>query len=158
MEAVKLEGGAERVEMIRALVDAEIPVMGHLGLTPQSIHRFGGYRVTGEDPDSADQIRRDAEKICEAGVVSIVLEGIPDTLAGEITEAVDVPTIGKGAGRHCNGQLLVFHDLLGWTTGPVPRFVRAYADLSGAVKQAIEAFCRDVREGGYPAEGESYGG
>jgi len=155
-DAVKLEGGARRVEVIRALLDAEIPVMGHVGLTPQSVLRMGGYRVQGRDADAARVVLDDARAIAEAGVFAIVLEGVPVELAAEITRVVPVPTIGIGAGAACDGQVLVFHDLLGMTTAPTPRFVRRYAEVYATQVEAIRRFCDDVRQRAFPTDRETY--
>jgi len=157
VDAVKLEGGRKRVDVIRALADAEIPVMGHLGLTPQSVLPMGGYKVQGKGKDAADVLADDARAIAEAGVFSIVLEGIPSDLARRITEAVEVPTIGIGAGAACDGQVLVIHDLLGMLPGDVPKFVRRYADLHGAAKDAIRRWAADVRDRSFPSVDETYG-
>lgn len=156
--AVKLEGGRVRVPVIRSIVDAEIPVMGHLGLTPQSVHTLGGYKVQGRAIPAADGLRRDAEAIVAAGVFSIVLEGVPDVLARRITEEVEVPTIGIGAGAGCDGQVLVLHDLLGLADGTPAKYVRRYADLSTLVTEAVAAFGADVREGRFPSDAETYHG
>jgi 3-methyl-2-oxobutanoate hydroxymethyltransferase len=155
-EAVKLEGGRKRLEVVRALVDAEIPVMGHLGLTPQSLHAMGGYRVQARAVPEIEQLLDDAQALCEAGIFALVLEGVPSDVAALVTERVPVPTIGIGAGAGCDGQVLVFHDLLGMTSGPAPKFVRRYADLHGAAVEAIRAYARDVRERSFPAAAESY--
>jgi 3-methyl-2-oxobutanoate hydroxymethyltransferase len=155
-EAVKLEGGAKRREIVAALVDAEIPVMGHLGLTPQSLHRMGGYRVQARDLAEVDRILDDARALEEAGVFSIVLEGIPADVATLVTESVRVPTVGIGAGVGCDGQVLVFHDVLGLSDGPSPRFVRRYADLHDAAVDAVRAYASDVRERAFPGAEESY--
>jgi 3-methyl-2-oxobutanoate hydroxymethyltransferase len=156
-DAVKLEGGRKRIEVIRALVDAEIPVMGHLGLTPQSVLPMGGYKVQGRTKDAADVLLEDAREITAAGVFSIVLEGIPAELAQRITEAVAVPTIGIGAGPSCDGQVLVIHDLLGLLPGDVPKFVRRYADLHGAARDAVRQWASDVRTRAFPSNDETYG-
>jgi 3-methyl-2-oxobutanoate hydroxymethyltransferase len=155
-QAVKIEGGRRRLPTIQALLDAEIPVMGHLGLTPQSLHRMGGFRVQAKRADAAETLVRDAEMLAEAGVFSIVLEGIPDEVARIVTASVPVPTIGIGAGADCDGQVLVYHDLLGMTEGPVPKFVRRYADLATAAAEALSGFARDVRDRSFPTRGESY--
>ncbi len=155
--AVKLEGGHRRVPVVRALVQAEIPVMGHLGLTPQSVHAFGGFKVQGRDPDHAKQLLEDAYALADAGCFSIVLEGIPGELARAITEAVPVPTIGIGAGPYCDGQVLVYHDVLGLQDTIRPRFVRRYADLRAEAVEALQHFARDVRSGAFPTAAESYG-
>jgi len=153
-EAVKLEG--PRVEEVRALVAAGIPVMGHLGLTPQSLHLLGGYKVQGKTLAQARRLLQQAQDLVEAGIFSLVLEGIPPSLGKAITEKVAVPTIGIGAGPHCDGQVLVLADLLGLSPGPVPRFVRRYAQLAEAIQKAVETFAADVRGGRYPAPEECY--
>ena len=155
-DAVKLEGGAKRLPAIRAILDAEIPVMGHLGLTPQSVLRMGGYRVQGRGEEAARRLLEDAEALAGAGVFSIVLEGVPAGLARRITERVPVPTIGIGAGPHCDGQVLVYHDLLGLMPGPAPKFVRRYAEQHLDQVEAIRRWAADVREGAFPSEDESY--
>jgi len=155
-DAVKLEGGAKRLEVVRALVDAEIPVMGHLGLTPQSVLAMGGYKVQGRGRDQADVLAADARALAEAGVFSIVLEGVPAGLAARITSEIPVPTIGIGAGKGCDGQVLVVHDLLGMLEGPVPKFVRRYADLHGAATDAIKRWAEDVRKRAFPGPAETY--
>lgn len=157
-DAVKLEGfSARRRAAIAMLLDAQIPVMGHLGLTPQSVLPMGGYRVQGRSAEQAERLIDDAGRLAEAGVFAIVLEGIPGELASRITAAVDVPTIGIGAGGGCDGQVLVFHDLLGMLPGPVPKFVRRYAESWSEQVRAIERFCEDVRRGDFPGEDETYG-
>ncbi|MDQ1362009.1 MAG: 3-methyl-2-oxobutanoate hydroxymethyltransferase [Acidimicrobiaceae bacterium] len=153
--AVKLEGGSIRVPMIEALIAAQIPVMGHLGLTPQSVNAMGGYRVQGRG-DAGDRLRADADALADAGCFAVVLEGIPAPLGEAISDAQDIPTIGIGAGAGCDGQVLVFHDLLGLNTGKAPKFVRRYADLAGEATAAIAAYAADVRAGTFPAEGEVY--
>lgn len=155
-QAVKLEGGQQRVAMVEALVGAEIPVMGHLGLTPQSVHTMGGYKVQAKDEAAAEALRRDAKSLVAAGVFAVVLEGVPDVVAARVTEELEVPTIGIGAGGACDGQVLVFHDLLGLGEGSYPKFVRRYADLAGAATDAISAWAADVRSGAFPSEAESY--
>lgn len=156
-DAVKLEGGRKRLPAIKALLDAEIPVMGHLGLTPQSVHIMGGHRVQGKDVSAARVLIDDAKALAEAGVFAIVLEGIPDTLAQIITQEIPVPTIGIGAGPHCNGQVLVFHDLLGLLFSEhQPKFVRPYAHLATIAIEAIQQYCSDVQSGIFPADKESY--
>jgi len=154
--AVKLEGGRRRIPAVRAILDAEIPVMGHLGLTPQSIHAMGGYKVQGREAMQANELRRDAEALAEVGCFAIVLEGVPDALAERVTADLDVPTIGIGAGAGCDGQVIVLHDLLGLAEGKAPRFVRRYAALGTAATDAVRAWATDVREGRYPSEAESY--
>jgi 3-methyl-2-oxobutanoate hydroxymethyltransferase len=155
-EAVKLEGGRPVADTVRHLTDAGIPVMGHLGLTPQSIHKFGSYRVRGEDPGQADQICRDAVALQEAGAFSLVLEKIPAQLAARLQKELDIPTIGIGAGPGCDGQILVTHDMLGLFTRFKPRFVRRYAELSEAIAEAIRNYVTDVRGHNFPGEAESY--
>lgn len=155
-EAVKLEGGRKRLVMIEALLAAEIPVMGHLGLTPQSIHAMGGYRVQGKNPEVAEELLADARALAEVGVFAIVLEGIPDVLAQIVTKEVQVPTIGIGAGPHCDGQVLVFHDVLGLHDGRQPKFVRQYAHLADTATQALQQFFADIQSGAFPSESESY--
>jgi 3-methyl-2-oxobutanoate hydroxymethyltransferase len=156
-DAVKIEGGRKRLEVLRALLDAEIPVMGHLGLTPQSVLKMGGYKVQGRAADDADALVADAEALAECGVFSIVLEGIPSELAGRVSSAVPVPTIGIGAGPSCDGQVLVIHDMLGMLPGPVPKFVRRYADLHATSTAAIKRWAEDVRAKTFPASEETYG-
>jgi len=155
-EAVKLEGGERRIELIARLVEAEIPVMGHVGLTPQSIHAMGGFHVQGKSIEASRQIERDARAAESAGAFSIVLESIPRELAAQITEKLHIPTIGIGAGPDCDGQVLVLHDLLGLTAGRVPKFARRYADFSGIISQAVTAYCDDVRSGKFRTDAESY--
>jgi 3-methyl-2-oxobutanoate hydroxymethyltransferase len=155
-EAVKLEGGAPRVEMIRKLVSAEIPVMGHIGLTPQSVHAAGGYQVQGRRLEDARLMVEDALALDRAGVFALVLEGVPASLAQAITRRVSVPTIGIGAGPGADGQVLVMHDMLGLNFGHYPKFVRRYADLSGEAIAAMDRWIRDVRRGAFPSEEESY--
>ncbi len=155
-EAVKLEGGVERTEMIRKILSAEIPVMGHIGLTPQSVHAMGGYKVMGRGLDDARRLVADANALEEAGVFALVLEGVPVDLAQVITEQVSIPTIGIGAGPHTDGQVLVMHDLLGFNFGHYPKFVRRYADLAGQSEQALADWISDVRSGGFPTASESY--
>jgi 3-methyl-2-oxobutanoate hydroxymethyltransferase len=154
--AVKLEGGAKRLDAVHAILDAEIPVMGHLGLTPQSVHRFGGYRVQGKTFDAARVIVDDAVALAEAGCFAIVLECVPDAVARMVTDSVPVPTIGIGAGRHCDGQVLVYHDILGFEDRVRPKFVRRYANLQADATDAITQFAADVREGRFPASNETY--
>jgi len=156
-QGVKLEGGRKRVDVIGALRDAEIPVMGHVGLTPQSAHVLGGYRVQGREAKCAEEVFADALALANAGVFCVVLEGIPGELASAITAELPVPTIGIGAGAGCDGQVLVFHDLAGWSgAGPSPRFVRRYAQLGQAAEAAIGDFAGDVRAGHYPGDEETY--
>ena len=155
-DAVKLEGGRKRLPVVRALLEAEIPVMGHIGLTPQSVLPMGGYRVQGRGEEAAEALLADARALAGAGVFGIVLEGVPGPLAARITEAVDVPTIGIGAGPSCDGQVLVFHDLLGLHVGPTPRFVRRYAELFEVQVEAIRRFAADVRGRAFPSDEETY--
>lgn len=155
-EAVKIEGGEKRADLIHRMIDAEIPVMGHIGLTPQSVHAMGGYKVQGKTLSAIEQLMRDATELERAGVFSIVLEGIPREVATMITEEVSVPTIGIGAGPDCDGQILVFHDLLGLTFGPPAKFVRRYADVGSVIAAALDSYRQDVESGGYPADNESY--
>src|SRR3954452_10066591 len=154
--SVKLEGGRKRVPMIEAIVDAEIPVMGHIGLTPQSVHAMGGFKVQGKEARGAQLLVDDAKALVEAGCYSIVLEGVPDAVAKLVTDAVDVPTIGIGAGPHCDGQVLVFHDLLGIEDRITPKFVRRYAALKADAVAAMAAYADDVRTGAFPNDSESY--
>ena len=155
--AVKLEGGRKRVEMIDAVVDAEIPVMGHLGLTPQSVKAMGGYRVQGKEAQAAYEMISDAIALVDAGVFSIVLEGVPDRVAQIITAEVPVPTIGIGAGAGCDGQVLVIHDVLGLGGGEyLPKFVRPYANLADDAVEALERFFDDVETGVFPSADETY--
>lgn len=155
-EAVKIEGGEKRADLVRRIVEAEIPVMGHIGLTPQSIHAMGGYKVQGKTLSAVEQLMRDAVALERAGVFSIVLEGIPREVAAMITNEVGVPTIGIGAGPECDGQILVFHDLLGLTFGSPAKFVRRYASLGDVVSAALDNYRQDVEAGNYPNDAESY--
>jgi 3-methyl-2-oxobutanoate hydroxymethyltransferase len=155
-DAVKVEGGAKRVPAIRAILDAEIPVMGHLGLTPQSVLPMGGYRVQGRTDAAAEALVADARALVQAGVFAIVLEGVPGPLASRITAEIDVPTIGIGAGVGCDGQVLVFHDLLGMSTGEPPKFVRRYASILDEQVKAIRAWADDVRGRRFPGAPETY--
>ena len=154
--AVKLEGGRKRLDAIHAILDAEIPVMGHLGLTPQSVNAFGGFKVQGKTLDAARVIVDDAIAIAEAGVFGIVLECVPDAVARMVTDAVAVPTIGIGAGRHCDGQVLVYHDILGFEDRVRPRFVRRYAEMQADATDAVARFAADVRAGRFPSSDETY--
>jgi 3-methyl-2-oxobutanoate hydroxymethyltransferase len=155
-EAVKLEGGRDRLPVIEALLHAEIPVMGHLGLTPQSVLAMGGYRVQARDTAAAETLLNDAKALAAAGCFALVLEGVPDVVAARVTEEIDVPTIGIGAGPATDGQVLVFHDLLGLREGAPPKFVRQYADLTSVAVTAISSWAADVRSGTFPSEAETY--
>ena len=156
-EAVKLEGGQKRVKLVQRLVNEEISVMGHIGLTPQSINQLGTYRVQGKTADAARRLLDDAYALEAAGAFSIVLELVPREIAKMITESITIPTIGIGAGAHCDIQVLVFHDLLGMAFGKLPRFVREYANLRETITDAITRWAEDVRSGSYPSTEESYG-
>jgi len=155
-QSVKLEGGRKRLPMVEAIIDAEIPVMGHIGLTPQSVHAMGGFKVQGKEVSAALALVDDAKALEDAGCFSIVLEGVPDEVARMVTDAVSVPTIGIGAGPHCDGQVLVFHDVLGLEDRIIPKFVRRYATLKADGTAALAAFADDVRARRFPADEESY--
>ena len=155
-EAVKVEGGARRVKVVDAIVNAEVPVMGHIGLTPQSVLRMGGYRVQGKTIEAARQLIEDALALERAGVFAIVLEGIPAEISRLITDRVQVPTIGIGAGSECDGQILVFSDLVGLTFGHTAKFVRQYVDLRGVITDALKRYADDVTARRFPADQESY--
>jgi 3-methyl-2-oxobutanoate hydroxymethyltransferase len=155
-EAVKLEGGVRAAGAIRAITDMDVPVMGHVGLTPQSVHRMGGYRVQGKTRTEAEEIIEDAVAVEEAGAFSIVLEGVPSALAGEITGRLGIPTIGIGAGPHCDGQVLVVNDMLGLNGQKVPRFVKRYADLRNLIFLAATEYIKDVVEERFPSKEHSY--
>ncbi len=155
-EAVKLEGGKSRAEVVKRLVSEEIPVVGHIGLTPQSVHKLGGFRLQGKTTEAARALLEDAKALEAAGACAVVLEVIPREIAQAITESIAVPTIGIGAGAGCDAQVLVLHDLVGLSFGKSPRFVRAYANLRETMTDAISRFNEDVRAGLYPAETESY--
>jgi 3-methyl-2-oxobutanoate hydroxymethyltransferase len=154
--AIKLEGGRKRLPVIEAILDAEIPVMGHLGLTPQSVHAMGGFRVQGKEHGAAMALAAEAKALAAAGCFAIVLEGVPTEVARLVTDVVDVPTIGIGAGPHTDGQVLVLHDVLGIEDRMMPKFVRRYADLRSVGVEALEAFAADVRSGAFPSDAESY--
>jgi 3-methyl-2-oxobutanoate hydroxymethyltransferase len=156
--AVKVEGGRRILPAIEAMLAADIPVMGHVGLTPQSFRKFGGFKVQGKTVEAAAEIRADAEALAEAGCFGIVLECVPEGLAAEITRAVDVPTIGIGAGSACDGQVLVFQDAMGLTGDKTPRFARRYAELAGLIGDAARAYAKDVKEGTFPSAAESFTG
>ena len=155
-EAVKLEGGVRVQKEIRALVDCQIPVMGHVGLTPQSVHAFGGFKVQGRTREAAEQVLRDAIAVQEGGAFSIVLEGIPAKLGERITRELDIPTIGIGAGPDCDGQVLVIHDMLHIYLDFTPRFAKVYADVGASTRDALERFCEEVRDGRFPAKEHCY--
>ncbi|GAB4537910.1 MAG: 3-methyl-2-oxobutanoate hydroxymethyltransferase [Thermodesulfovibrionia bacterium] len=154
--AVKVEGGGEIAEHIRAMTNADIPVMAHIGLTPQSIHRMGGYKVQGKDEETAERLIADAHIVEEAGAFSVVLEAIPMELAKRITEELTIPTIGIGAGPHCDGQVLVLHDVIGLFDRFLPRFVKRYANLKEDVLKAIKTYKEEVEKGVFPSEGHSF--
>ncbi len=155
-EAVKLEGGSSRAHLVKRLVDEEIPVMGHIGLTPQSVNKLGGYRVQGKTTDAARSLIEDARALEAAGAFSIVLEVVPREIAKIITESISIPTVGIGAGPDCDIQVLVTHDLVGLSFGKLARFVRQYANLRETMTDAISRFAEDVRSGAYPSAAESY--
>ncbi|MBI2705913.1 MAG: 3-methyl-2-oxobutanoate hydroxymethyltransferase [Actinobacteria bacterium] len=155
-QAVKLEGGAKRVPMVESIIAAEMPVMGHIGLTPQSMHAFGGYKVQGRDRSAALQLVDDARALEAVGCFSIVMECVPDEVARMVTDAVEVPTIGIGAGPHCDGQVLVFHDVLGIEDRITPKFVRRYGSVKEDAVAALSSFASDVRTRRFPADDESY--
>lgn len=154
--AVKLEGGGRVLDLVTRLTDAGIPVMGHLGLTPQSVNQLGGYRVQGRGDEQAHRIVQEAKDLEAAGVFAVVLEAVPSTVAGEVTTSLQVPTIGIGAGPDCDGQVLVWHDFLGITTGPAPKFVKRYADLAGQISSAARRFADEVADGTYPGPEHEY--
>ncbi|HBE82554.1 MAG: 3-methyl-2-oxobutanoate hydroxymethyltransferase [Blastocatellia bacterium] len=155
-EAVKLEGGRNRIDLVKRLVDEEIPVMAHIGLTPQSVHKMGGYRVQAKTADAAKVLIEDAKLLEEAGAFAIVLELVPREVAEIVTDELSISTVGIGAGSSCDVQVLVLHDLIGFTFGRQPRFVRQYANVSQVITDAITKWMADVRGGSYPAEAESY--
>ncbi len=156
--AVKVEGGRRVLAAAEAILAADIPVMGHVGLTPQSYRKFGGFKVQGREGDSAREILEDAKALAEAGCFAVVIECVPADLAAEITRTIPVPTIGIGAGGTCDGQVLVFHDVMGLTRDLHPKFVRRYADLASAIEEAARAFARDVKSGAFPSPEESFTG
>jgi len=157
-KAVKLEGGTRRLPMIRAILNAEIPVMGHIGLTPQSVNALGGFKVQGKSLPEAERIVDEAKRLTDAGVFALVLEAVPSDLAARITETVSIPTIGIGAGPFCDGQILVFHDMVGYKAEGqrTPKFVRRYANLGEVISKAVAAYVDDVQAGRFPDESESY--
>jgi 3-methyl-2-oxobutanoate hydroxymethyltransferase len=154
--AVKLEGGRSIIDTVKKIVDAGIPVMGHLGLTPQSIYQFGTYKVRAKGQAEADQLLEDAQKLQEAGVFALVLEKIPSTLAAQVTKQLHIPTIGIGAGQECDGQVLVVHDMLGMNKNFSPRFLRRYADLESVMTHAVQQYVEDVKNKDFPNENEQY--
>jgi 3-methyl-2-oxobutanoate hydroxymethyltransferase len=156
--AVKVEGGRRVLPAVEAILAADIPVMGHVGLTPQSFRKLGGYKVQGRESGAAHEILEDARALSEAGCFALVLECVPDTLAAEITRALPIPTIGIGAGASCDGQVLVFHDAMGLNPDFKPKFARRYADLASAITQAAREFARDVKSGSFPNAEESFSG
>ena len=156
-QAIKIEGASQRrLNLIRRLVEAEIPVMGHVGLTPQSIHHLGRFRVQGKTENEAQKIIDEAQKLEKAGVFSVILECIPVELARRITETLSIPTIGIGAGPHCDGQILVFHDFVGYSNGYLPKFVKRYADLYDQLHKAVKDYIKDIQEDRFPASAHSY--
>jgi 3-methyl-2-oxobutanoate hydroxymethyltransferase len=155
-QAVKLEGGASRLDLVRRLTDAEIPVMAHLGLTPQSVHRMSGYRVQGKSVAAIHHLIKDALALEAAGAFAVVLEGIPSEVAQRVTAALHIPTIGIGAGVHCDGQILVLHDLINLSFSPAAKFVRRYGDAAALITDAVQRYREDVQGRNFPAEEESY--
>jgi 3-methyl-2-oxobutanoate hydroxymethyltransferase len=155
-EAVKLEGGRERKELVRRIVDAEIPVMGHVGLTPQSVHRMGGYKVQGKTMEAIDELRTDALALEDAGCFALVLEGVPRELARIVTEEMTIPTIGIGAGPDCDGQILVLHDMMTMSFSPPAKFVKQYANVAGVMREALIEYRQDVEARTFPSDAESY--
>lgn len=154
--SVKLEGGQSMVGSVRRIVQAGIPVMGHLGLTPQHIYKFGSYKVRAKDQEEAQQLREDALRIQDAGAYALVLEKIPAALAKEVTDSLDIPTIGIGAGPDCDGQVLVLHDMLGMNDGFEPRFLRKYADIGNNITAAVASYTKDVKAKSFPSDDEAY--
>ncbi|CEO89120.1 MAG TPA: 3-methyl-2-oxobutanoate hydroxymethyltransferase [Syntrophaceticus sp.] len=154
--AVKLEGGRERADAVRAMVETGIPVMGHLGLTPQSVHQFGGFRVQGKSEDAARRLIEDAVILEEAGIFSLLLECVPAELAEEVTTDLCIPTLSCGAGPHCSGQVMVLHDMLGFSGGKVPKFVKQYANLHDVIIEALTTFKKEVQEGVFPGPEHCY--
>ncbi|HET8940342.1 MAG TPA: 3-methyl-2-oxobutanoate hydroxymethyltransferase [Polyangiales bacterium] len=157
MHAVKLEGGVEMAETIRRIVSAGIPVMGHVGLTPQSVHAMGGFKVQGKDEDDADRVLRDAQAVADAGAYALVLEGIPSALAGRIRKQIGIPTIGIGAGPDCDGQVLVCYDMLGLSPDRVPKFVKMYDNMFERGVNAMRTYAEEVRSGAFPTAAHSFG-
>lgn len=157
-DAVKLEGGAEMAEVVKAIVDAGIPVMGHIGLTPQTVSKLGGFKVQGKSSEAAETLLKDALKLQEAGAWGLVLEAIPEEVGKLITKKSDIPTIGIGAGRYCDGQVLVFHDMFGLFQRFVPKFVKQYGQLGDQVVDGLETFKKEIQEGRFPASEHSFSG
>lgn len=155
-EAVKVEGGMEISDKVKAITDAKIPVVGHLGLTPQAVHKFGGYKVQGRRDEEQKKLLEDAKSLENAGAFMIVLEGIPEELAKRVTESLSIPTIGIGGGKYCDGQVLVIDDMLGMFTDFVPKFVKKYAETGEIIKDAVKNYIEEVREGKFPAEENTY--
>jgi len=155
-EGVKLEGGRKRLETIKAILNAEIPVLGHLGLTPQSVNALGGFKMQGRVQETAERMLEEALELEQAGVFALVLESIPEELGKQISEALTIPTIGIGAGKYCDGQILVFHDMVGFSNTYMPKFVRKYADVYQVVHDALTRYIQDVRDGEFPGEAESF--
>lgn len=155
-EAVKMEGGSNIINQVKAVIDAQIPVIGHLGLTPQSVNAFGGFKVQGRDEENAKRILNDALLLQEAGVFAITLEGIPADLAKTISEKLTIPTIGIGAGKDCDGQVLVINDMLGMFNDFVPKFVKQYADLNTIISDAVKSYINEVQTGDFPGEEHTY--
>lgn len=155
-QTVKLEGGVERADTVKAILDAQIPVMGHIGLTPQSVNQFGGFKVQGKDLETARKLIEDARALDKAGVFAIVLECVPSALAQKITAEVSVPTIGIGAGPYCDGQVLVINDMLGMSSGHIPKFVKKYANLQPVIVEALKAYKQEVEDGSFPGPEHSF--
>lgn len=155
-QSVKLEGGVERVDTIKAILDAQIPVVGHIGLTPQSVNQFGGFKVQGKDLESAKKLINDAKALEAAGAFCMVLEGVPTILAKRITEEISIPTIGIGAGQYCDGQVLVINDMLGMFKGHIPKFVKKFTNLEPLIIQALQAYKSEVEAGTFPGEEHGY--
>ncbi len=155
-QAVKLEGGRSRADLVAELTRADVPVMGHIGLLPQSYNSSGGYKIQGKTADSARRLLDDARALEDAGAFAVVLEGVPGPVAAGITARISIPTIGIGAGTGCDGQILVFHDVVGYTTGPAPKFVRRYADVADVIRKALKELASDIRGGTFPGPDESY--
>lgn len=160
VEAVKLEGGVNIARVMKAIVNVDIPVMAHIGLTPQSVHRMGGFKVqgkkSGRQPGARERLIEDAQAVADAGAFAVVLEGVPMDLAHEITETLPIPTIGIGAGPYCDGQILVIHDILGLSERYAPKFAKRYADLQGVISQAVNTYISEVRGGAFPADAQSF--